>query len=245
MDSEKVKPMDSAKVKLKKPPSVWGESQATRLEFTGGKSNKFWEVTVVGANVCTHWGRIGFEAQSFGRNCGTHEEATFFAKKLIQQKLAKGYVLITVSTILSTTKPLTPQKPVTVKPNSSFWESSNPIYAPHMPVGPTPVGPPASWPVGFRGPPNSTFKPDNSGFSPHVPAKPTHKPPVSQSVTVEFVVSVNNIETVRSVCKAVPALLSGNVVDVPTSSYDDLFKVYTSLKNVFESQANSIEIPID
>src|SRR5579862_7084054 len=63
-----------------------------RFELVAGKSAKFWEVSVAGTTVTTHWGRIGATGgQRQAKKFGSLDAAKAQAEKQIQQKLAKGY----------------------------------------------------------------------------------------------------------------------------------------------------------
>ena len=62
-----------------------------RFEFIGGTSAKFWEVTVVGAEVTVRYGRLGTQGQSETKTLANSAAANSHAEKLIAQKTAKGY----------------------------------------------------------------------------------------------------------------------------------------------------------
>ena len=64
----------------------------TRLEFIGGNSAKFWEVSQAGCNVTVRYGRIGASGQSQTKTLPTPTAATHHLQRLLDQKLAKGYV---------------------------------------------------------------------------------------------------------------------------------------------------------
>jgi predicted DNA-binding WGR domain protein len=63
-----------------------------RFEFVSGRSNKFWEVTVSGNEVLVHFGRNGTNGQSSRKSFADKTAAEKYADKLIQAKVAKGYV---------------------------------------------------------------------------------------------------------------------------------------------------------
>ncbi len=63
----------------------------TRLEFSDGKSHKFWEVSVEGASHTVRYGKIGTDGRTSTKEFGSEAEATASAEKLIQQKTKKGY----------------------------------------------------------------------------------------------------------------------------------------------------------
>ncbi len=61
------------------------------LEFVGGSSSKFWEVTIKGSELHVRYGRIGSQGTTqlkrFDDEAGARREAT----KLAAGKLKKGY----------------------------------------------------------------------------------------------------------------------------------------------------------
>ena len=62
-----------------------------RFEFTGGISNKFWEITLAGTQHTVRFGRIGTRGQTVTK---TFEDATMARRdcdRLIRSKVAKGY----------------------------------------------------------------------------------------------------------------------------------------------------------
>ena len=62
------------------------------LEFSDGKSNKFWAITVDGTSFSVHYGRIGTNGQQREKELGTEDKALEAAEKQMQSKLKKGYV---------------------------------------------------------------------------------------------------------------------------------------------------------
>jgi len=62
------------------------------FEFVEGKSSKFWEVAVDGADVTVRYGRIGSKGTSKTKTFSDDEAAQAHADKLIGQKTAKGYL---------------------------------------------------------------------------------------------------------------------------------------------------------
>jgi predicted DNA-binding WGR domain protein len=68
-----------------------------RFEFIGGTSAKFWEVAVNGGQVEVTFGRIGTADQTQDKSFAHAAAATKHAIKLIEQKLAKGYVELTAA----------------------------------------------------------------------------------------------------------------------------------------------------
>ena len=74
------------------PPPVATPAGARYFEFTGGTSNKFWEVSVSGADVTTRWGRIGTAGQSKTKSFSDAAAAAEQAAKLVEEKTGEGYV---------------------------------------------------------------------------------------------------------------------------------------------------------
>jgi DNA ligase-1 len=67
-------------------------SGARRFEFVEGKSSKFWEIAHSGRDVTTRWGRIGSTGQSKTKTFPDQAAAARQAAKLVDEKLAEGYV---------------------------------------------------------------------------------------------------------------------------------------------------------
>jgi len=69
-----------------------------RFEFvgtdseSGASSSKFWEVTVVGADLTVRFGRIGTDGQTKVKSLESPAAAEGEAEKLIGEKTRKGYV---------------------------------------------------------------------------------------------------------------------------------------------------------
>jgi DNA ligase-1 len=63
-----------------------------RLEFLGGKSDKFWEVAVQGNEVVVHFGRNGTSGQTETKTFPDPVAAAQHADKKIAEKVKKGYV---------------------------------------------------------------------------------------------------------------------------------------------------------
>jgi DNA ligase 1 len=63
-----------------------------RFEFSDGKSNKFWEISSAGAEVTVRFGRIGTQGQTQTKTFPDKAAAAKHAAKLVEEKLAKGYV---------------------------------------------------------------------------------------------------------------------------------------------------------
>ena len=78
-----------ASAKAKKTPSK--AKGVTRLEFSQGASNKFWEITIKGKEHTVCYGRIGSDGQSKTKSFASAQLAAADADKLIAQKKKKGY----------------------------------------------------------------------------------------------------------------------------------------------------------
>ena len=63
-----------------------------RFEFSGGGSDKFWEVSVNGNEVLVRFGRNGTNGQSSTKTCADTAAAEKHKDKLILEKVGKGYV---------------------------------------------------------------------------------------------------------------------------------------------------------
>jgi predicted DNA-binding WGR domain protein len=63
-----------------------------RFEFTGGSSQKFWEVSVSGNSFTVRFGRIGTAGQSQTKTFADEAKAKREAENLIAEKVKKGYV---------------------------------------------------------------------------------------------------------------------------------------------------------
>jgi len=74
-------------------PSLENQNMSKRrLEFVGGSSAKFYEVTVEGNDVTICFGRLGTGGQTQSKTFPDNLAAAKHADKLIHEKLAKGYV---------------------------------------------------------------------------------------------------------------------------------------------------------
>jgi predicted DNA-binding WGR domain protein len=62
------------------------------FEFVGGKSSKFWEISVDGTEVTVRFGRIGAAGTTKVKEFPDAEAAQSHADKLIGEKTGKGYV---------------------------------------------------------------------------------------------------------------------------------------------------------
>lgn len=63
-----------------------------RLEFSDGKSHKFWAIACVGNVVTTQWGRIGTAGQEASKVFASAAAATAAMEKQIRAKVDKGYL---------------------------------------------------------------------------------------------------------------------------------------------------------
>ncbi|HEV2692565.1 MAG TPA: AAA domain-containing protein [Verrucomicrobiae bacterium] len=73
-------------------PTVAGPGSVRRFEFTGGASQKFWEVTVAGNSFTVRFGRIGTAGQSQTKTFADEAKAKAEAGNLIAEKVKKGYL---------------------------------------------------------------------------------------------------------------------------------------------------------
>jgi DNA ligase 1 len=85
-------PAPLRKAKSASLPAVVSISGKRHFEFTEGKSSKFWEVEVSGADMTTRWGRIGSAGQSKTKSFADTAAAGAAAAKLIAEKTAEGYI---------------------------------------------------------------------------------------------------------------------------------------------------------
>jgi len=76
------------KTKSKKKKAATGKR---RLEFSQGKSNKFWEVERSGDSITTTWGKIGSKGQSKTKKFASEAKAKEALEKLVADKTGKGY----------------------------------------------------------------------------------------------------------------------------------------------------------
>jgi DNA ligase-1 len=72
-------------------PASAATGKGRRFELSDGTSNKFWEVAVGGTEMTVTFGRIGAAGQSKTKSFASEGAATAEAKKLIEEKTAKGY----------------------------------------------------------------------------------------------------------------------------------------------------------
>jgi predicted DNA-binding WGR domain protein len=76
-------------------PGPVGEPAATGkryFEFVGGASRKFWEISRSGHTLSVHFGRIGTSGQTQQKICADEATAEATARRLVREKLGKGYV---------------------------------------------------------------------------------------------------------------------------------------------------------
>jgi len=62
------------------------------FELIGGPVGRFWEIHVEGTRVLTRYGTVGSEGQAMMREASSEEAARLLRRKLIQEKVHKGYV---------------------------------------------------------------------------------------------------------------------------------------------------------
>ena len=79
----------SSKITVKKPEHPLSEPR--RFEYIYGKSNKFWEISVLGKEVTVRFGRIDTQGQTQVKSFADEAAAAKHAEKLIKEKTAKGY----------------------------------------------------------------------------------------------------------------------------------------------------------
>lgn len=70
------------------------QSAARYFEFTGGNSQKFWEISVDGSEVTVRFGRIGTNGQTQTKPFDDEAAAARHAEKQIAAKIRKGYVKV-------------------------------------------------------------------------------------------------------------------------------------------------------
>ena len=66
--------------------------KSLRLECTTERHNKFWEIRLDGKNFKVRYGRIGTKGQSRRKKFSDHDQTFEEARKLIREKILKGYV---------------------------------------------------------------------------------------------------------------------------------------------------------
>jgi len=65
---------------------------ARHFEFSGGSSEKFWEISLTGDSFTVRFGRIGTAGQSQTKCFADEARAKREAEGLIMEKLRKGYI---------------------------------------------------------------------------------------------------------------------------------------------------------
>jgi predicted DNA-binding WGR domain protein len=73
-------------------PAPGGSPWTRYFEYVADTSSKFWEITVAGSRHTVRFGRIGASGQSKSKQFSDPSTAQRDALRLIQEKLAKGYV---------------------------------------------------------------------------------------------------------------------------------------------------------
>ncbi len=74
------------------PTAVATQGTIRHFEFTGGTSNKFWEITLSGSSFTVRFGRIGTAGQSQTKTFDDELKMKREAENLIEEKVKKGYV---------------------------------------------------------------------------------------------------------------------------------------------------------
>jgi predicted DNA-binding WGR domain protein len=69
-----------------------GRTWSDYLEFVGGGSSKFWEISVRGPEQTIRFGRIGSPGQTLSKSFNDHDSALGDAKRQSEGKRGKGYV---------------------------------------------------------------------------------------------------------------------------------------------------------
>lgn len=65
-----------------------------RYEFSEGKSNKFWTISLSGSSFTTRYGKIGSSGTTTTKDFATPAAARTAYDKLIAEKTKKGYALV-------------------------------------------------------------------------------------------------------------------------------------------------------
>lgn len=63
-----------------------------RFEYSDEKSNKFWEIEVIGKSISVTYGKIGTDGQPVTRKFKSSDAALAEAEKQISEKTKKGYI---------------------------------------------------------------------------------------------------------------------------------------------------------
>lgn len=67
-----------------------------RFEYTSEGHSKYWEIWQAYPLIWTHWGKIGLPGKQTSHNCYSSVELKSKYNKLIESKLAKGYIEVIV-----------------------------------------------------------------------------------------------------------------------------------------------------
>lgn len=73
-------------------PTVAAQPETRRFEFSGGGSDKFWEVRQHGSDVTVRYGRLGTQGQSQTKSLPDAAAAQRHVEKLVAEKTGKGYL---------------------------------------------------------------------------------------------------------------------------------------------------------
>lgn len=65
-----------------------------RYEFSDGKSNKFWTISLHGTSFRTRYGKIGSDGSATNKDFATVAAAKAAYDKIIAEKVKKGYALV-------------------------------------------------------------------------------------------------------------------------------------------------------
>lgn len=88
---KKSTPIKSATVSKPAEPSA-SSSKTRYFEYHDEKSSKFWEISVNGLEVTVRYGRVGANGTTKTKEFADQAKADAHAEKLIDEKIAKGYV---------------------------------------------------------------------------------------------------------------------------------------------------------
>lgn len=80
-------------------------SNKQRFEFSEGGSSKFWEIWQSGSEVHTRYGRIGSDGQTTVKTEADAARAQKVYDKLVKEKTAKGYTLVSGATAAASPSP--------------------------------------------------------------------------------------------------------------------------------------------
>jgi predicted DNA-binding WGR domain protein len=83
-------------------------SERVYLEFSDGKSNKFWEGEVDGAELTTRWGKIGSDGQTKTKAFDTPAKALAAYEKAVKSKTGKGYAEVSTGAASAPTEAAAP-----------------------------------------------------------------------------------------------------------------------------------------